>query len=54
MARPQKSKAGPVERFSISLAPEVAAKLANYCKKRGCPKTWAVEQLIVRYLEKLP
>ena len=41
-------------RFSISLAPEVAAKLAAYCEKRGCTKTWAVEKLITRYLEKLP
>ena len=54
MTKPTKSKAGPVVRFSVSLVPEVAAKLAAYCRKRGCAKSWAVEKLITRYLEKLP
>jgi hypothetical protein len=54
MSKPTRSKAGPVVRFSVSLAPDVAAKLAAYCEKRGCPKTWVIEKLITRYLEKLP
>ena len=54
MTRSPNSKAGPVVRFSICLPPPVAAKLAEYCEKRGCPKSWAVEKLITRYLGKLP
>jgi metal-responsive CopG/Arc/MetJ family transcriptional regulator len=54
MTKPTKSKAGPVVRFSVSLVPEVAAKLDAYCQKRGCPKSWAIEKLITRYLEKMP
>jgi len=54
MTRTPNSKAGPVVRFSICLPPEVAAKLEAYCRKRGCAKSWAVEKLITRYLEKLP
>lgn len=54
MTKPTKSKAGPVVRFSVCLVPEVAAKLEAYCQKRGCPKSWAIEKLITRYLEKMP
>jgi hypothetical protein len=54
MTKPTKSKAGPVVRFSVSLVPEVATKLETYCRKRGCPKSWAIEKLITRYLVKLP
>lgn len=54
MTRTPNSKAGPVVRFSICLPPDVAARLEAYSKKRGCPKSWAIEKLITRYLEKLP
>ena len=55
MTRKPKSSEGLVERFSISLPPEVAAKLKAYCKKHERKYSWVVEKLITRTdLEKLP
>ncbi|MCG3150090.1 MAG: hypothetical protein PCFJNLEI_03561 [Verrucomicrobiae bacterium] len=53
MTKPTRSKEGPVVRFSVSLAPEVAAKLKAYCGKHERTQSWVVEKLIARYLEKL-
>jgi hypothetical protein len=54
MTRKQKSPTGLVERFTVSLSPEVAAKLKTYCTRNERGYSWVVEKLITKYLGKLP
>jgi len=53
MTRPTKSTKGPVEKFSVSISPEAAAKLDKFCKRNERGKSWVVEKLIISYLDKL-
>lgn len=52
MTRPRLSKAGPVARVSISLPPEMMARVNAYCKNRGCSKSWFVRKLVMADLKK--
>jgi predicted transcriptional regulator len=54
MTRKPRSPKGVVERFTVSLSPEAAAKLEAYCQKNERPRSWVVEKLITFYLEKMP
>jgi len=53
MTRTTKSPKGPVEKFSVSISPEAAKKLETFCEKNDRGKSWAVDKLIMLYLEKL-
>ena len=52
MARPTKSKAGPVKRISVSLSPEAYAILQAASKRLDRTQTWLLEQLIKGALNK--
>ena len=54
MTRSTKNPEGPVTRLSVSVSPEIAAKLDAYCEKKERPRSWVIEKLIARYLEKMP
>jgi predicted transcriptional regulator len=54
MTRTPRSPKGLVQRFTVSLSPETTARLEAYCRKHDRPRSWVVEKLIARYLEKLP
>jgi predicted DNA-binding protein len=53
MTRTTKSPKGKVVVTSVSLSPEASAKLEAYCQKHERPRSWVVEKLIEKYLEKL-
>ena len=54
MVRPTKSKQGAAVKLSVTVSPESAAKLEAYCRKKERPRSWVIDKLIARYLEKLP
>jgi hypothetical protein len=54
VARPTKSKRGAAVKLSVTVSPESAAKLEAYCRKNDRGRSWVIEKLIARYLEKLP
>jgi len=43
-----------VQRFTVSISPEAAAKLEAYCKKKERPRSWAIDKLVSLYVDKLP
>ncbi len=53
MTRETKSPKGKVKVVSVSLTPEVAAKLERYCERNERGKSWVVEKLVTLYLDKL-
>jgi predicted transcriptional regulator len=53
MTRTPKSKLGKVNKFAISLSPEATAKLEAFCRKHERARSWALEKLVNRYLDKL-
>jgi hypothetical protein len=54
MVRPTKSPEGAVVKFAVSVSPESWVKLEAYCRKNDRPRSWVIDKLIARYLEKLP
>lgn len=54
MVRPTKSAKGAAVKFAVSVSPESWAKLEAYCRKNDRPRSWVIDKLIARYLEKLP
>jgi len=54
MVRTTKSPTGKVRIVSVSLTPEIAAKLDKYCAERERSRSRVIEKLISRYLEKMP
>jgi hypothetical protein len=53
MVRPTKSPKGAAVKFAVSVSPESSAKLEAYCRKNDRPRSWVIDKLIARYLEKL-
>jgi predicted transcriptional regulator len=43
-----------VQRFTISISPEAAAKLEAYCKKKDRQRSWVIDKLVSLYVDKLP
>jgi predicted transcriptional regulator len=54
MVRPTNSPKGVTVKWSITVSPESAAKMETYCDKKDRQRSWVIDQLIARYLEKLP
>jgi predicted transcriptional regulator len=53
MTRTPRSKLGVVDKISVSLSPETAARLETYCQKNERPRSWVVEKALRAYLTKL-
>lgn len=54
MVRTTKSPKGPVQRFTVSISPETAAKLERYCEENDRPRSWVLDKLVGLYVDKLP
>jgi predicted transcriptional regulator len=54
MVRLTKSPKGPVQRFTVSISPETAAKLERYCEKKDRQRSWVIDKLVSLHVDKLP
>lgn len=54
MVRPRNSELGAAVKISVSISPESAAKLERYCEKKDRQRSWVIDKLIARYVDKLP
>ena len=54
MTRPTNSPKGLVQRFTVSISPEAAAKLERYCEKKDRPRSWVIDKLVDLYVDRLP